>query len=178
MGAEPKATYNAKSDAEKLSASMKKWASIGFLRGFSGIREEVLPKGKMNLPSAAFHEAATRDIETVTDEMERMRRLSYIAAVEAKLREAQAEYINAHFTKAAFGQAVDMALGLAVIAMTVGLIVRVGAFHPLTFAFLVLFALKLVFMHFTVRHMLKAASKGFRSEASEISLPWDTSERR
>lgn len=172
MGERTSVAYDAEMDAEKLSVPMKKWARMGFLRGFAGVRGEVLPKGKMSLPSAAFHEAATRGLQDIGNPDEFERRHVYISAVESKLREVQAEAISDHFRKAALGRAADFALGFMVIALTAGLIVRLGAFHPLTFVFLILFAAKLLFMHLSVRGMLNAANAAFKTQASEVRLPW------
>jgi len=177
MGATEAAAYDAEGDALRISAPIRKWKGMGFLRGFAGIGKEVLPKGRMSLPSAAFHEAASEGLEEVEDEAERKRRAAYIAAVEGKLREVQAEAIAGHFQMAALGRLADAALGLFVIALTVGLLVRMGPFHPITFAFLTLFAVKLVFMHFSVTKMLGEANVAFLAEPSQIDLPWDRVER-
>lgn len=175
MNAEPTAKYDAGADAERLLVTIRKWAGMGFLRGFAGIRQEILPKGKMSLPSAAFHEAAVAGLDELTDEAEVARRRAYIDEVESKLRETQASAINEHFRKAALGQVADAALGFFVIALTIGLLWRVGPFNPLTFVFLILFAAKLAFMHFTVRKMLNAATKAFKSHPDDIVLPWKNS---
>lgn len=172
MVASDGAAYDAEGDARRLSVPIRKWKGMGFLRGFAGIRQEVLPKGKMSLPSAAFHEAAVEGLVDVGDEAERKRRNAYIAAVEARLRETQAEAIAGHFRMAALGRIADVALGLFVIALTAGLVVRFGPFHPLTFVFLLLFAGKLAFMHFSVVKMLKEANVAFLSDPSQIPLPW------
>lgn len=164
--------YDAEGDAWRISASMRKWKSIGFLRGFAGIREEVLPKGKMSLPSAAFHEAASEGLDGIEDTAEQGRRKAYIATVESRLREIQAEAISGHFRMAALGRMADMALGLFVIGLTAGLLIRLGPFDPLTFAFLVLFAAKLGFMHISVVRMLRKANVAFLVDPSQIALPW------
>jgi hypothetical protein len=51
---EIKRNYDSDIIVEQLSAPMKKWAKMGFMRGFVGLRTEALPKGKMVLPSAAL----------------------------------------------------------------------------------------------------------------------------
>lgn len=163
--------YNAEKDAEKLSEPMRRWARIGFMRGFAGIRGEMLPRGKVSLPSAAFHAAATQGIDEVGEE-EAARRRIYIAVVEARLREVQAESIHDHFMKAAWGQIADFGVGVLVVVLTVGLLVRVGPFEPITFAFLLLFALKLGFMQLSVRRFVKVAEEAFNHQADRVRLPW------
>lgn len=163
--------YDAERDAEELASPMRRWARIGFMRGFAGIRAEVLPKGKVSLPSAAFHAAATKGIEEVGEE-EAARRHAYISAVESKLRKVQATSIQDHFVKATLGQVADIAIGILVLSLTIGLIARFGPFHPVTFVFLVLFAMKLGFMQLSARRFLKAADEAFNQQAEDIRLPW------
>jgi len=167
--------YDAENDAEKLSEPMRKWAQVGFMKGFAGVRGEVLPKGRVSLPSAAFHDAATEGLDQVSPE-EAERRKAYIAAVEARLREVQAKSIQDHFMRAAWGRVADLAVGVLVVVLTIGLIVRVGAFHPVTFVFLVLFAAKLAFMQLSVRRFLKVADEAFNQQADRIRLPWKEAE--
>lgn len=164
--------YDAAGDAERLAAPMRKWARIGFMRGFSGIRGEVLPKGKMKLPSAAFHEAASKDIPEGATDDENLARIAYVEAVEARLREVQAKAINDHFRKAALGQAADVAVGLLFLGLGIGLIVRVGPYHPVTLVLIGLFAVKLLFMHLSVRRLLRIAQAAFKTQADDIVMPW------
>lgn len=167
--------YDAVKDAEELAEPMRRWARIGFMKGFAGVRTEVLPKGRVSLPSAAFHDAATKGLDEVEEE-EAARRRAYIAAVEARLREVQAQSIQQHYARSVMGRIADFALGLMVVALAVGLIFRFGAFHPVTLAFLVLFAAKLAFMQVSVRRFLKVADEAFNQQADRIRLPWRDAE--
>ena len=74
--------------------------------------------------------------------------------------------------KAAWGRVADLAVSTTTSAPTVGLLVRVGPFHPVTFAFLVLFAAKLAFMQLSVRRFLRVADEAFNQQADKVRLPW------
>lgn len=168
-----KRKYDSDEIVSQLSAPMKKWAAMGFMRGFAGLRTEALPKGKMVLPSAAFNEIAQQTLKEgdPTDEEIQVRK-TYVAEVDQKLREMQGEAINRHFKFAAIGQSVDIMMAIAIVALVVGLLVRVGAYHPLTISLIFLLAVKLLFVRHSAKRVLNIAQAAFKSKADQIRLPW------
>lgn len=170
---ENKNKYNSDVLVSQLSAPMKKWAEMGFMRGFAGVRTEVLPKGKMVLPSAAFNELAKRSLREGEPNPEEFEiRTAYVAEVDQKLREMQGEAINRHFKFAAIGQMVDIGMALGILALIAGLLIRVGPFHPLTMALIFLLAIKLLFVRHSARRLLNIAQDAFKAKADKIRLPW------
>lgn len=167
------APYNADLDIEKLSKNISKWGTIGFLRGFAGVRAEVLPKGKMNLPSAAFYEAALKMLNIGDPcDQEREYRVQYINTVEARLREIQAKAINEHFAKATYGQILDGVLALFILFLATSLILSVGGTHWITMLLIFLMAIKLLYMRWAVKRMLAISQEAFKAKVDDIKVPW------
>jgi hypothetical protein len=172
---EIKRNYDSDIIVEQLSAPMKKWAKMGFMRGFVGLRTEALPKGKMVLPSAAFNEVALKAIDEGKPTYEEMTlRTRFVAEVDQKLREMQGEAINRHFKFATIGQFVDIVMAIGITILIVGLLIRVGPYHPITMALVPLFGVKLLFVRHSAKRVLNIAQQAFKSKADQIGLPWSS----
>ena len=165
--------YNSDDIVSQLSVPMQKWAAMGFMRGFAGIRSEVLPKGKMILPSAAFTEIAKNAVSDGNPSEEELEiRKAYVADVDLKLRQMQGDAINKHFKFAAIGQLFDIGMAVGILALIAGLLIRVGPMHPLTMSLIFLLAVKLLFVRHSAKRVLNIAQVAFKSKADKIRLPW------
>lgn len=166
--------YDARSDADRLAAPLLHWSRLGFLRGFAGMRSDLGPKGRVVLPSAAFHEASLRavgDPVAVGDDEYRAR-LAYVNEVEAILQGIQSDVIADHYAKAKQGWAVDLAMGWLIVLLAVVSWYFFGMLHPLTISVLVVLPALSVAVQLVARHRIASAMKAFRMEASEIRMPW------
>jgi hypothetical protein len=170
-----KIIYDAKTDAALFAESLRAWAKLGFLRGFAGVRSEIIPGGKMTLPTAAFHRIATESLEEgAPDKVEIERRRLYISDVSTMLSEHQSFYIDQHYKGFILGHVVDIVVGLAVIAIMAGLFYTYGPFHPIPLALVGLLGVKLIFLFLSVRRMIKIAQNTFTSKAAMIRIPWNS----
>lgn len=165
--------YDSDHIVSQLSAPMKKWAEMGFMRGFVGLKTEALPKGKMVLPSAAFNEVASKFIGNGMPTNEELAlRKKFIAEVDQKLREMQGDAINRHFKFATIGQFVDILMALVITMLIIGLLIRVGPYHPVTMGLITLLGVKLLFVRHSAKRVLDLAQSAFKSKADQIRLPW------
>lgn len=165
--------YDAKKDIGILSENMRKWASLGFMRGFAGLRSELFPIGQTTLASAAFLEVAQHQMTAGSPDVdEQARRKAYIEAVEGGLRECQVDSVHRHHLHAILGQIADLLMAMALLAIIFGLIYVKGAFHPLTLTFISLLAVKILFMHWTIRKIVNVAKAAFMTNSDDIKLPW------
>lgn len=167
--------YDAQADAARFAEPLKAWANIGFLRGFSGMRGPMIPEGKVLLPTAVFAEIAHQhlsDGDATPDEIER--RNIYIQNVTDLLASKQAHYIDEHNRRTIQGHAVDFASAAAFAATIIGLISQYGPYHPLALVLIGLIGIKMIFLSFSVRKMVKIAQSTFRRETHTIRLPWQT----
>lgn len=173
MSAPGTLAYDAKADAATFSNSLRSWANIGFLRGLSGTRQEMIPGGEMKLPSAVFHSKAMASIDLDNpDSKEKENRERYINEVMAILTERQAHYIEQHYQRSILGHIVDFGAGLVVIALIAGLFWTYGAFHPISLSIVGLLGLKLIFLFISVRRMIRIAQSTFTTRAAAIRIPW------
>lgn len=168
-------TYNSARHeiVERLSAPINKWARMGFLRGFCGMRTEALPAGRMTLPSAAFNDIATRCLlHGAPDEEETEVRKRFILDVDEDLRAAQSSAIKKHFKYAAIGQIFDIIMAISIIAIFIGLVVNVGVFEPLAFMLILLLSISLIALRISANRVVKVAEQAFKVQADDIRLPW------
>lgn len=174
MPATKEIIYDAKTDAASFVGSLRSWAKLGFLRGFAGVRGEIIPGGKMTLPSSAFHRKATESLEVGSpDADELQRRKQYMVEVSALLSEHQSFYIDQHYKRFILGHVVDIAVGLVVVGLMAGLFYTFGPFHPVPLSLAALLGVKLIFLFLSVRRMIKIAQHTFTSKAAMIRIPWE-----
>jgi hypothetical protein len=165
--------YDAEGDAARFAEPLEAWANIGFLRGFSGMRGPMIPEGQVSLPSAVFHEIASSHIDDEApsaDEVER--RTRYVHAVTDLLREKQTHYIDAHYRRTVQGHVVDFVTAAVFMALIVGLIYQYGPYHPLALVLIGMIGVKMIFLSYSVRRMVKIAQTTFKRETHTIWLPW------
>lgn len=166
--------YDPSEKAEDLIAPLRRWAKFGFLRGFAGIRKEIVPEGEMVLPSKAFMEAARENLKDLDDKSQEFReRMRYVTEVEAILRRQQRELIDAHWRNSLLGHVGDLLLALVFVALMVALVVKVGPFSWLTIGLIGLIGIKILFLQVSVNKALRIAQKAFMFEKSNIAFPWD-----
>lgn len=169
-----KSHYDAMGDATALAAPLRKWARIGFLRGFSGIRKEILPMGEMVLPSKAFSEVAWESLATIPHEgPEYEARHGYIIAVEEILRQRQTQFVEDHYRNSVWGHVCDFLLALVFIGLMVALLMTVGPFSSLTLILLSLIGVKIFFLQISVRRAIGIAQSAFKFSKEDIKLPWN-----
>jgi hypothetical protein len=174
MPATKEINYDAKVDAALFAESLRSWAKLGFWRGFAGVRSEIIPGGKMTLPSTAFHRKAMEILETGSPtDLELERRRQYVSEVSTILLEQQSFYIDQHYKRFILGHVVDVIVGLAVVALMAGLFYTYGPFHPVPLSLVGLMGVKLIFLFLSVRRMIKIAQNTFTSKAAMIRIPWD-----
>jgi hypothetical protein len=167
--------YDAKGDAALFAESLRSWAKLGFWRGFAGVRSEIIPGGKMTLPSQAFHKKANEFLELGSPDAEELKRREYyMDEVIAMLTSHQQHYIDQHYKRFILGHIVDVIVGLVVIALMAGLFYTYGPFHPVPLSLVGLLGVKLIFLFLSVRRMIKIAQNTFTSKAAMIRIPWDT----
>jgi hypothetical protein len=170
-----KSRYDAKGDANALAAPLRKWARIGFLRGFSGVRREILPMGAMVLPSKAFSEVAWESLEqTPSDTPEYEERHRYILDVEEILRQRQTQFVEDHYRNSVWGHVCDFLLAMLFAVLMVELLLTVGPLSVLTLVLLALIGVKIVFLHVSVRRAIRIAQSAFQVSHEDIKLPWDS----
>jgi hypothetical protein len=167
--------YDAVGDAARFAAPLKAWANIGFLRGFSGMRGAMIPEGQVSLPSAVFSEIAHSHLDddgAAPDEIER--RKTYIQSVTSILTSKQSLYIDEHYRRTIQGHAVDFASAAIFVTVIIGLILEYGPYHPLALVLIGMIGVKMIFLSFSVRRMVKIAQSTFKRETHAIRLPWQT----
>lgn len=165
--------YNAKADAERYAANLRKWASHGFIRGLAGGRGETLPAGASTLPSEAFHSFAEVALKADSSEgEERDLRERYFADVEAYLSEAQQQAVDEHHKKSLWGALCDVAISITSLIGGYALIQSIGAFHPITFVFLLALPTVFFMMSFAAKRVVNLSRMAFHAEAEEFVLPW------
>lgn len=166
--------YDARSDATRYAANLRRWASSGFVRGLAGMRSEVLPAGAMQLPSEAFHEFATK---TMTDDVsvgdERSAREAYLSDVEDMLSEAQQGAIEQHHVLSLWGYLADITISLVSIAVGFVTVLTFGVFHPVTAVFLVATGTAFFMLSFAAKRVVTLSRLVFHAETATFSLPWD-----
>lgn len=166
--------YDAMEDATALAAPLRKWARIGFLRGFSGIRKEILPMGEMVLPSKAFAEVAWESLDSIPHESaEYEKRHRYVLEVEEILRQRQTQFVEDHYRNSVLGHVCDFLLALVFMALMAALIMTVGPFSSLTLSLLSLIGIKILFLQISVRRAIGIAQAAFKVSRDDIRLPWD-----
>lgn len=165
--------YDPISDAERLAAPLQEWTRLGFLRGFAGMRSDLGPKGKMCLPSAAFHQAAFASLNSpVGDADEKAARLAYIKTVESSLTRIQTQAIDEHYAKATKGWITDLAVGLITLVICALAWWHLGLQHPLTISLVALISMKTIIIQLVVRRIIGDAMKAFAATTTDIRLPW------
>lgn len=170
--------FDAEKDADALGAPLAKWARLGFMRGFSGIRKEVLPEGAMTLPSKAFGEAAASSMSVIgLPEGERTRREAYVEDVQERLRVLQNGYIQAHYRNSLWGHVADFVMALLIVALTVTLLWEFGVFSHYALFLVFLLAAKTIFLRVSVIRAFKIAQTAFKTNPASIVLPWDADKR-
>ncbi|TLX16637.1 hypothetical protein [Rhizobium sp. MHM7A] len=166
--------YDSKADAALFAESLRSWAKLGFWRGFAGVRSEIIPGGKITLPSVAFHKKATEILELNSPDAEELKRREYyIDEVMAMLSLHQQHYIDQHYKRSILGHIVDVIVGLVMVALMGGLFYTYGPFHPVPLSLVGLMGVKLIFLFVSVRRMIKIAQNTFTSKAAMIRIPWD-----
>lgn len=174
MEADVTSRYDSRRDAALLAAPLGKWARIGFLRGFAGIRKEILPVGAMALPSKVFAEVAYESLETVPRESEEYAaRLAYINEVEEILRGKQNEFVENHYVNSIWGHVGDFVTAVMFVALGWALIATVGPFDHLTLFLLALMGIKIMFLQVSVHRAIGIAQQAFQTRREQIVLPWD-----
>jgi len=165
--------YDPEADAELWAEPIRKWASSGFLRGFTGLKSETIPLGKTRLPSMAFYTKALESLNSgEPDGPELERRMSYMEAVGERLRKIQSESINKHFRLAALGQFADLVVALLILGIILGLILNVGQFNPMAIVLMLLLGIKLLVVRHYATRVVATAHAAFRSELS-LKMPWE-----
>nr|WP_250808363.1 hypothetical protein [Neorhizobium tomejilense] len=165
--------YDAQKDAAALAAPLKKWARLGFLRGFSGIRKEMLPLGQMSLPSKAFSEVAWESLSaTPADTPEYKERHRYVMEVEEILAQRQTRFVEDHIRNFFLGKLCDIFMALVFAALMIGLVLQVGAFSGLTLCLFALIFVKIFYLHVSVRRALGIAQAAFQCSRDDVRLPW------
>lgn len=165
---------DARRDAEALASPLASWARFGFLRGFSGMRKEILPDGAVVLPSKAFSVAAARSLSAMPADDPRLdARKLYVSEVEETLRGLQTEAVEAHYRNTIWGHVCDLAMALVFVALMAALIVEVGPYSKLTIGLLALIAAKIIFLQYSVRRAVRIAERAFMVSDRDIGLPWD-----
>jgi hypothetical protein len=167
--------YDAVGDAERFAEPLKAWAKFGFMRGFSGMRGAMIPEGQVSLPSAVFFEIANlhlTDDEASPAEIER--RKQYILSVTSILTSKQTLYIDEHYRRTIQGHAVDFASASIFVTVIIGLILEYGPYHPLVLVLIGMIGVKMIFLSFSVRRMVKIAQSTFKRETHAIRLPWQS----
>ena len=170
--------YDAQGDAVALSAPLRKWARIGFLRGFSGVRKEILPVGEMVLPSKAFSEVAWENLASIPHETpEYAERHRYVMEVEEILRQRQTQFVEDHLRSSMWGHVCDFLLALLFLGLMAGLMFTVGPYSHLTLSLLGLIAMKILFLQISVRRAIGIAQSAFQFSREDVKLPWETEPR-
>ncbi|NTF17915.1 hypothetical protein G6L37_05830 [Agrobacterium rubi] len=165
--------YNAKADADRYAANLRRWASHGFIRGLAGGRGETLPAGASTLPSEAFHAFAERSLKTdASTGEERSLRERYFADVEAFLSAAQQQAVDEHHRRSLWGAMTDIAISITSLVGGYALIQTIGAFHPVTFVFLLALPTAFFMMSFAAKRVVNLSRMAFHAEAEEFVLPW------
>ncbi|MCS4088416.1 hypothetical protein [Rhizobium sp. BK176] len=174
-----KSQYDAMGDATTLAAPLRKWARIGFLRGFSGVRKEILPMGAMILPSKAFGDVAWESLNSISHEGEEYEaRHRYVLEVEEILRQRQSQFVEDHYRNSVWGHICDFLLALVFVGLMIGLLTSVGPLSPLTIGLLSLIGIKIIFLHVSVRRAIRIAQSAFQFSRDDIKLPWDAGATR
>ncbi|MBY3432834.1 hypothetical protein HFN89_01420 [Rhizobium laguerreae] len=174
-----KRRYDAQGDATALAAPLLKWARIGFLRGFSGVRKEILPVGAMVLPSKAFGDVAWESLGSLPHEGEEYEeRHRYILEVEEILRQRQSQFVEDHYRNSVWGHVCDFLMALVFVGLMIGLLRTVGPYSPLTIGLLSLIGIKILFLHVSVRRAIRIAQSAFQFSRDDIKLPWDAGAAR
>lgn len=169
-----KIRYDAMADANALAAPLRKWARIGFLRGFSGVRKEILPMGQMVLPSKAFSVVAWESLDaTPRDTPEYDERHRYILELEEILRQKQTQFVEDHYRNSVWGHICDFLLALVFVVLMIALMVKVGPFSSLTLALLALIGIKILFLQVSVRRAIRIAQDAFQFSLENVKLPWE-----
>lgn len=169
----PVTGYDAERDAARFATPLRNWARVGFLRGFSGMRNAIIPQGEVSLPSAVFNEIAhqhLRDGEASDDEV--AKRSRYIDEVTNILTEMQGHYIELHYRRSIQGHLVDFVSALLFVGLMGGLIYQYGPYHPIPLTLIGLLASKMIFLWISVRRMVGIAQKTFNRDTHSIKLPW------
>lgn len=165
--------YDAQRDAAILVAPMRRWARIGFLRGFSGIRKEILPEGEMVLPSKAFSDVAWESLAEVSETSpEYAERHRYIMEVEEILRQRQTQFVENHLRNSMLGHVCDFLLALLLLGLMIALMVAVGPFSALTLSLFGLIGIKILFLQVSVRRAIDIAQAAFKFSREDVKLPW------
>lgn len=165
--------YDARGDAARYAANLRRWASSGFVRGLAGMRSEVLPAGAMQPPSEAFHEFATAALaEDTSTGDHRFARETYLSDVEDLLSDVQQEAIEHHHHLALWGYLADIAISLASIVAAFVIVMTFGVFHPVTAVFLVTTATLFFMLSFAARRVVTLSRLVFHAESATFSLPW------
>ncbi|MDW9481771.1 hypothetical protein GOB57_24285 [Sinorhizobium meliloti] len=168
--------YDAMGDANALAAPLSKWARIGFLRGFSGIRKEILPMGEMVLPSKAFSGVAWESLESIPHGgAEYEARHRYILEVEEILLQKQTQFVEDHYRNSMWGHVCDFVLALVFVVLMVALLMTVGPFSSLTLVLLALIGIKILFLQISVRRAIGIAQAAFQFSRDDVVLPWGQS---
>jgi hypothetical protein len=169
--------YDARKDATALAQPLRKWARIGFLRGFAGISKEILPLGEMVLPSRAFSEVAWESLHATpagTPEYEARQR--YVMEVEEILVDYQTTCVESHIRNFFYGKLCDFLMAVLFASLMIGLVLEVGAFSGLTLCLFALIFVKIFFLQVSVRRAIGIAQSAFRFSRDDIRLPWATQE--
>jgi hypothetical protein len=142
---------------------------MGYLRGFAGMRSDLGPKGKLSLPSAAFHQAAMAALNIPPcDEPEMSARTAYVEAVEANLMRIQSVVIEDHYSKAQ--------RGWIIVAISLIALYTLGLYHAVTISLLVLISLKTLIIQIFVRRMIVGTMIAFAAKTTDVRLPWSVPE--
>jgi hypothetical protein len=150
---------------------------MGYLRGFAGMRSDLGPKGKLSLPSAAFHQAAMAALNIPPcDEPEMSARTAYVEAVEANLMRIQSVVIEDHYSKAQRGWIMDFVVGVLSVAISLIALYTLGLYHAVTISLLVLISLKTLIIQIFVRRMIVGTMIAFAAKTTDVRLPWSVPE--
>lgn len=165
--------YDHEAAARKLAKPIEDAANAGFVRGFVGKGKSFLPKGRLELPSKRFFDAAMTSLaDGNADQREMDRRMAFAEGVQEILIRRQGELIEAYNRKVVLGRIADMAVGLLFLGLIVALIGFHGLNHWITISFLVIFAVNLFVMHFIGKKMANKAQAAFEGSSRDIEIPW------
>ncbi len=125
------------------------------------------------MPSSVFRRMALERLDDGSpSEDEKARRQKYIDEVVTQLSVHQAHYIEEHYKRSIIGHIADFFTALIIASLIGGLFYTYGFFHPLALGLVALLGVKLLFLFFSVRRMIKIARNTFAAQTMSIVLPW------
>lgn len=159
--------YNALNDAKLLIKPLKYWSLLGFLRGFLGLRKNILEKNEL-LPSFVFQRYAENNIGE--DNLEQKKK--YIDDVVEYLIKEQSLLATKHYDYYLRGILVDFALSAILIFSMFCLFFLFGYKNIITFVVLFLIVLKIFLIRVIAKYIMNNTKRTFSLSEIDIKLPW------